>query len=159
MTFHYDSTKLNDHVVIDNVDDLNFVTHRLNFETSLLIGAVVNLAGESKLPYGQVPVMLYNGEITLQTSSGKVSTLVLDTHNFDEKLQDQTPDQVYNKTGSVSTKMNLARKSYYTCVAFALNEFYIIPTSFHSICIKLAVGHHCVVDIAFGNTIIRPSCS
>ena len=53
------------------------------------------LAGESKLPYGQVPIMLHNGEITLQTSSGKVATLMLDTHNFDEKLQDQSSEQVF----------------------------------------------------------------
>ncbi len=54
------------------------------------------LAGESKLPYGQVPVMLHNGEVTLQTSSGKVQTLMLDTHNFDEKPQDLAPEQVTN---------------------------------------------------------------
>ena len=52
------------------------------------------LAGESKLPYGQVPVMLHNGEVTLQTSSGKVATVMLDTHNFDEKLQDQSSEEV-----------------------------------------------------------------
>ncbi len=59
------------------------------------------LAGESKLPYGQVPIMFYNGEVTLQTSSGKVSALVLDTHNFDEKLQDQTAEQVRAVSGHV----------------------------------------------------------
>ena len=52
------------------------------------------LAGESKLPYGQVPIMLHNGEVTLQTSSGKVATVMLDTHNFDEKLQDQSSEEV-----------------------------------------------------------------
>ena len=66
----------------------------LRFWYSHLKGAVAILAGESKLPYGQVPIMLHNGEVTLQTSSGKVATLVLDTHNFDEKLQDQSAEQV-----------------------------------------------------------------
>ena len=55
------------------------------------------LAGESKLPYGQVPIMLHNGEVTLQTSSGKVATVILDTHNFDEKLQDQSSEEVRKK--------------------------------------------------------------
>ncbi len=52
------------------------------------------LAGDSKLPFGQVPVMLHNGEVTLQTSSGKIQTVMLDTHNFEEKPQDLTPEQV-----------------------------------------------------------------
>jgi len=32
-------------------------------------------AGNSKLPYGQKPLMLYNGEVSCQTLSGKVMTL------------------------------------------------------------------------------------
>ena len=32
-------------------------------------------AGNSKLPYGQKPLMLYNGEVSCQTLSGKVLTL------------------------------------------------------------------------------------
>ncbi len=62
------------------------------------IGAVVVLAGETKLPYGQIPIMLHNGEVTLQTSSGKVATLMLDTHNFEDKLQDQSPEEVKSVT-------------------------------------------------------------
>ncbi len=58
------------------------------------LGAVVVMAGETKLPYGQIPIMLHNGEVTLQTSSGKVATLMLDTHNFEDKLQDQSPEEV-----------------------------------------------------------------
>lgn len=43
-------------------------------------GSFVELVGATKLPYGQVPLMLYNGEVTLQTASGKVVPLTLDTH-------------------------------------------------------------------------------
>ena len=51
--------------------------------------------GITKLPYGQVPLMLYFGDIVLQTSSGKVATVRLETHNFDEKLpQDLPPEGV-----------------------------------------------------------------
>ena len=61
------------------------------------------LAGESKLPYGQVPIMLHNGEVTLQTSSGKVATVILDTHNFDEKLQDQSSEEVRKRKYHLSS--------------------------------------------------------
>ena len=76
--------------VVTNFNDI----HALESCYFPIEGAVVILAGESKLPYGQVPIMLHNGEITLQTSSGNVATLMLDTHNFDEKLQDQSSEQV-----------------------------------------------------------------
>ena len=53
-------------------------------------------AGASKRPYGQVPVLLYNGEVTLQTASGRLSTVLLDTHIhvFHSIPQALTPQQV-----------------------------------------------------------------
>ena len=52
--------------------------------------------GESRLPYGQVPILLYNGEVTLQTQSGKLATVLLETHThvFHETPQDLGPNQV-----------------------------------------------------------------
>ncbi|BFZ14509.1 hypothetical protein BsWGS_17548 [Bradybaena similaris] len=44
-------------------------------------GSQVVFAGASRLPYGQIPVLLYNGEVTLQTPSGKLATLLLATHS------------------------------------------------------------------------------
>ncbi|KAK6976293.1 WD repeat-containing protein 19 [Biomphalaria glabrata] len=43
-------------------------------------GSQVLYVGATKLPYGQIPVLLYNGEVTLQTPSGKLATLLLATH-------------------------------------------------------------------------------
>ncbi|CAH1776664.1 unnamed protein product [Owenia fusiformis] len=55
-------------------------------------GSQCTFAGTTKLPYGQVPIMLHNGEITLQTQSGKVVTLTLDTHNSpDDKPLEMDP--------------------------------------------------------------------
>ncbi|XP_070553702.1 WD repeat-containing protein 19-like isoform X2 [Ptychodera flava] len=48
-------------------------------------GPKVMLAGTTKLPYAQHPIMLHNGEVTCQTQSGKTTTLMLSTHNFHEK--------------------------------------------------------------------------
>lgn len=46
----------------------------------MLLGSQVLYVGATKLPYGQIPVLLYNGEVTLQTPSGKLATLLLATH-------------------------------------------------------------------------------
>ena len=50
-------------------------------------GSHVQLVGSTKLPFGQVPLMLYNGEVTLQTASGKIVPLVLETHVVMEERQ------------------------------------------------------------------------
>ncbi|XP_025088691.1 WD repeat-containing protein 19-like isoform X2 [Pomacea canaliculata] len=59
-------------------------------------GAQVILVGHWKLPYGQVPVLLYNGEVTLQTQSGKLATQLLDTHTyvFNENVQELPPNMI-----------------------------------------------------------------
>lgn len=61
-------------------------------------GPIVEYVGESKLPYGMVPIMLYNGEITLQTQSGRIQTQILDTHTalYTENLEDMTTEEVKN---------------------------------------------------------------
>ena len=48
----------------------------------LIAGPRVDLVGTTKLPYGQIPVLLHNGEITLQTQSGKLASMALDTHAY-----------------------------------------------------------------------------
>ena len=57
-------------------------------------GAQVVMAGQTKLPFGQVPLLLHNGEVSLQTSSGKVQPLMLDSHNKDERPQDMSQEEV-----------------------------------------------------------------
>ena len=39
-------------------------------------GAVVDMVDTTPLPAGQSPLLLYNGEVTLQTCSGRVTQLV-----------------------------------------------------------------------------------
>lgn len=59
-------------------------------------GSKVVHVGLTRLPYGQVPILLYNGEVTLQTQSGKVALLLLDTHSsvFHETPQSLGPNQL-----------------------------------------------------------------
>ena len=50
--------------------------------------------GETKLPYGQVPLMLHNGDVTLQTGSGKTLVITLETHSFGGNVQDMGKPEV-----------------------------------------------------------------
>ncbi|XP_031560697.1 WD repeat-containing protein 19-like [Actinia tenebrosa] len=58
------------------------------FYKDTITGPQCIMAGTTKLPYAQKPLMLYNGEMTCQTPSGKTSKLSLSTHFFHEKPQD-----------------------------------------------------------------------
>lgn len=57
-------------------------------------GKHVVRAGESALLSDQVPLMLFDGELSISSSSGKWSSIILATHmnspEFDPKLQLQT---------------------------------------------------------------------
>lgn len=57
----------------------------------------MEFVGESKLPYGNIPILMYGGEITLQSQSGRLATQTLDTHSaiVGENIEDNLgPDQV-----------------------------------------------------------------
>ena len=51
-------------------------------------GATVSLLGTTKIPQGQHPVLLFNGELSLQTQSGKLVKLVLSTHDIPNNVGD-----------------------------------------------------------------------
>lgn len=51
-------------------------------------------AGDSKLPYGHNPLMLFNGQVTCQTQNGRTSTVILDTHSFDANLHGKSETEV-----------------------------------------------------------------
>ena len=79
------SERRRSNLIRDNYSDTKLICKSLQTAKELCQGL---------LPFGQLPIMLHNGEVTLQTSSGKVSTLMLESHNFDEKPQDLTAEQV-----------------------------------------------------------------
>ncbi|XP_074649650.1 WD repeat-containing protein 19-like isoform X1 [Tubulanus polymorphus] len=83
---------LPDKRIFISYDDDTIVTYLLHKESYK--GSKVVQVGNTKLPYGHVPIMLYNGEVTLQTQSGKVQTLVLSTHDFEGKPLDQSPAEL-----------------------------------------------------------------
>lgn len=51
-------------------------------------GANVVLVGDMHLPFGQLPLLLYSGEVTLLTGSGRAASLILDTHKYDDRQTD-----------------------------------------------------------------------
>lgn len=52
------------------------------------VGSKVILAGGTKVPYSHKPLLLYNGELTCQTQSGKTNSIFLSTHGFLGPLND-----------------------------------------------------------------------
>ena len=87
--------------------------------------------GETKLMYSQVPLMMYEGYVTLQTSGGKVVTQLLDTHDLGE-----TSSEKEVRVGTADLLKMLAIES----VTHAANNSVILskkivkqPKVFHSL--------------------------
>ena len=57
-------------------------------------GPSVSQLGTTKIPQGQHPVLLFNGELSLQTQSGKLVKLVLSTHDIPNNVGDFKPDEM-----------------------------------------------------------------
>ncbi|MGH0157160.1 UNVERIFIED_CONTAM: hypothetical protein FKN15_033128 [Acipenser sinensis] len=58
------------------------------FHKDTIQGSKVILAGGTKLPYSHKPLLLYNGELTCQTLSGKTNNIILSTHSFMSSVKD-----------------------------------------------------------------------
>lgn len=52
------------------------------------------MAGGTEVPYSHKPLLLYNGELTCQTQSGKTNSIYLSTHGFLGNLKDLGPDML-----------------------------------------------------------------
>ena len=50
-----------------------------------ITGPVVKKVGATKLPFGQIPLLLYNGEVSCQTLTAKLSIVRLTTHVFNDE--------------------------------------------------------------------------
>lgn len=73
-----------------------YISFVSSFSDLSQIGSQVVYAGATRLPYGQIPVLLYNGEVTLQTPGGKMATLILATYSmvFSENPANMEPNDV-----------------------------------------------------------------
>ncbi|NWY13192.1 WDR19 protein, partial [Aphelocoma coerulescens] len=62
------------------------------FHKDAIQGSRIILAGGTEVPYSHKPLLLYNGELTCQTPSGKTNNICLSTHSFLGNLKDFGPD-------------------------------------------------------------------
>ncbi|EDL37730.1 WD repeat domain 19, isoform CRA_a [Mus musculus] len=70
-------------------DDDKVYTYAFHKDT--IQGSKVILAGSTKLPFSHKPLLLYNGELTCQTQSGKINSIYLSTHSFLGSMKDTEP--------------------------------------------------------------------
>ncbi|KAG8516530.1 WD repeat-containing protein 19, partial [Galemys pyrenaicus] len=64
------------------------------FHKDTIQGSKVILAGGTKVPFSHKPLLLYNGELTCQTQSGKINNFYLSTHSFLNSLKDVGTDEL-----------------------------------------------------------------
>ncbi|NXA79906.1 WDR19 protein, partial [Thryothorus ludovicianus] len=64
------------------------------FHKDAIQGSRIILAGGTEVPYSHKPLLLYNGELTCQTQSGKTNNIYLSTHSFLGNLKDFGPDML-----------------------------------------------------------------
>ena len=62
-----------------------------------VVGAAVTHLGSTKVPQGQHPVLLFNGEVSLQTQSGKLIKLILNTHDIPSNVGEFKIDEMKNE--------------------------------------------------------------
>ncbi|XP_066041722.1 WD repeat-containing protein 19 isoform X2 [Chamaea fasciata] len=64
------------------------------FHKDAIQGSRIILAGGTEVPYSYKPLLLYNGELTCQTQSGKTNNIYLSTHSFLGNLKGFGPDRL-----------------------------------------------------------------
>ena len=79
-------------VVHDNNNDLH--TYIINPDDVEEGGASVLCLGQTKVPQGQHPVLLFGGEVSLQTQSGKLVKMTLSSHETSPNNNDYSNEEM-----------------------------------------------------------------
>ncbi len=58
-------------------------------------GSLCDYVGSTKLPFGHHPLLLYNGEVSCHSLTGKISIMRLATHNFPDDHDISTEQVCY----------------------------------------------------------------
>uniref|UniRef100_A0A8B9N9U1 WD repeat-containing protein 19 n=1 Tax=Accipiter nisus TaxID=211598 RepID=A0A8B9N9U1_9AVES len=118
------------------------------FHKDAIQGSKIILAGGTEVPFSHKPLLLYNGELTCQTQSGKTNNIYLSTHSFLGNLKDFGPNEL---TQMLSQTLMLKRFSEAWEVCRLLND----QSGWNEL--AKACLHHMEVDFAirvyrtFGN--------
>ena len=68
--------------------------HTFILDLDNVSGATVTHLGQTKVPLGQFPILLYAGEVSLQTQSGKLVKVTLSSHDITHNIGNFSPDQL-----------------------------------------------------------------
>ena len=68
--------------------------HTFILDLDNVSGATVTHLGQTKVPLGQFPILLYGGEVSLQTQSGKLVKVTLSSHDITHNIGDFKPEQL-----------------------------------------------------------------
>ncbi|XP_061566182.1 WD repeat-containing protein 19 [Cololabis saira] len=88
-------------------DDDKVYTYALHKTT--IHGPQVVLVGSTALLFSQKPLLLYNGELTCQTTSGKTSEVALSTHSFLKSPSDTATDSPPDLKNQLAQALMLKR--------------------------------------------------
>uniref|UniRef100_A0A7N6FAY9 WD repeat domain 19 n=1 Tax=Anabas testudineus TaxID=64144 RepID=A0A7N6FAY9_ANATE len=88
-------------------DDDKVYTYALHKTT--IYGPRVVLVGSTTLPFSHIPLLLYNGELTCQTTSGKISEVPLSTHSFLKNSAGTAPDSPQDISKQLAQALQLKR--------------------------------------------------
>ncbi|EHB16212.1 WD repeat-containing protein 19, partial [Heterocephalus glaber] len=109
------------------------------FHKDTIQGSKVIWAGSNKLPFAHKPLLLYNGELTCQTQSGKTNNIYLSTHSFLHSSKDVGPEELRQMLAQTLT---LKRFTDAWDICKTLNN----PTTWQEL--GRACLHHMKVDFA-----------
>ncbi|XP_010623408.1 WD repeat-containing protein 19 [Fukomys damarensis] len=109
------------------------------FHQDTIQGSKVIWAGDTKLPFAHKPLLLYNGELTCQTQSGKTNNIYLSTHSFLHSSKDSRPEELQQMLAQTLT---LKRFTDAWDICKTLNN----PTAWDEL--AQACLHHTEVDFA-----------
>uniref|UniRef100_A0A8C2CUW6 WD repeat domain 19 n=1 Tax=Cyprinus carpio TaxID=7962 RepID=A0A8C2CUW6_CYPCA len=79
------------------------------FHKDTIQGSKVILVGATKLPFSHKPLLLHNGELTCQTQSGKINSVVLNTHSFLNNPHSDTSKDKLHQIIQTSMLLELGR--------------------------------------------------
>lgn len=86
------------HIILTLLE-VSYLSTHWNYNITVpifILGSVCNMISTTKLPFGHVPLMLYNGEVSCQTLTGKISIMRLNSHIFTDD-QGISEDEVFIK--------------------------------------------------------------
>ncbi|MCI4395062.1 hypothetical protein PGIGA_G00175990 [Pangasianodon gigas] len=111
---------VNDKAIFVAFDEDKVYTYAFHKDT--IQGSKVILVGATKLPFSHKPLLLYNGELTCQTQSGKTSSILLSTHSFLSTTQTNSSKEQLQSQLQQAIKLKRFSEAWSLCSALGRTE-------------------------------------